>query len=288
MHNEMSQYRIAYANADMLLLYGVKIMLKERIKNKEKLVGMYVQLCDISISRIAALAGYDFVWVDTEHSFMSYETLLGHIVAIKAEGVPVIVRAPQNDLTATKKILEMGVDGIIFPMIRSAKEADTVVSNVLYPPFGKRGFGPMNAIDYGYKNPYDYIKTSMDNLSIFIQIEHKDAVDNLDEIIKNPSIDGYIIGPNDLSGSYNMLGGFLSDKITDVIKYIVEKLHQANKYVGIASGGYSTEILQHWSSFGVEMLSAGADFDFLRDGAKTNRVNLDRIHKQDACLLGIC
>ena len=62
---------------------------------------MYVQLSDISIARIAALAGYDFVWVDTAHSYMSYETLLGHIMAIKAEGVPVIVRAHQNDLTET-------------------------------------------------------------------------------------------------------------------------------------------------------------------------------------------
>lgn len=254
-------------------------MLKEKIKNKEKLIGMYVQLSDISIARIAALAGYDFVWVDTEHSYMSYETLLGHIVAIKAEGVPVIVRAPQNDLTATKKIVEMGVDGIIFPMICSAEEANEAVSNILYPPYGKRGFGPMNAIDYGFKKPFDYTKNSIDNLSVFIQIEHKDAVENIDEIIKNPYIDGYIFGPNDLSGSYDMLGEFLSDKITDVIKTTVQKLHKADKYVGIASGGYSNEILEHWSSFGVEMLSAGADFDFLRDGAKNNRINLERIHK---------
>lgn len=159
-------------------------MLKQKIKNKEKIIGMYVQLSDISIARIAALAGYDFVWVDTEHSYMSYETLLGHIMAIKAEGVPVIVRAPQNDLTATKKIVEMGVDGIIFPMIRSVEEANEVISNVLYPPYGKRGFGPMNAIDYGFKNAFEYTKNAIENLCCFIQLEHKDAIDCLDEIIK--------------------------------------------------------------------------------------------------------
>ena len=255
-------------------------MLKERIKNKEKLIGMYVQLTDISNARIAALAGYDFVWVDTEHSYMSYETLLGHIMAIKAEGVPVIVRAPQNDLTATKKIVEMGVDGIIFPMIRSAKEANEAVSNVLYPPYGKRGFGPMNAINYGFSDVTDYVKNSVNNLSVFIQIEHKDAIDDLDEIVKNPYIDGYIFGPNDLSGSYGMLGDVFCEKITDIIKTTVEKLHKADKYVGIALGGYSTEVIKHWSSFGVEMLSAGADFDFLRDGARNNRINLEKIHKK--------
>ena len=263
----------------MVPLIKVIYMLKEKIKNKEKLIGMYVQLSDISIARIAALAGYDFIWVDTEHSYMSYETLVGHIMAIKSVGVPVIVRAPQNDLTATKKIVEMGVDGIIFPMIRTAEEANEAVSNVFYPPYGKRGFGPMNAIDYGFKNPFEYTKESIDNLSVFIQIEHKDAIDNLDEIMKNPYIDGYIFGPNDLSGSYDMLGDIFSQKITHVIKSTVERLHNANKYVGIASGGYSTEIIKHWSSFGVEMLSAGADFDFLRDGAKNNRINLEKIHK---------
>jgi len=260
-------------------VHGRKKMLKERIRNKDKLIGMYVQLGDISIARIAAMAGYDFIWVDTEHSYMSFETLLGHIMAIRAEGVPVIVRAPQNDLTATKKILEMGVDGIIFPMIRSAGEASEAISNALYPPYGKRGFGPMNAIDYGFQNAFTYTKNSLETLCVFIQIEHKDAVDCLDELMDIPYIDGFIIGPNDLSGSYGMLGDFLNDRISEVIRYTVEKLHRAGKYVGIASGGYSDEILKHWSSLDPEMLSAGADYDFLRDGAINNRVNLEKIHK---------
>ena len=254
-------------------------MLKEKILNKEKTVGMYVQLSDISIARIAGLAGYDFVWVDTEHSYMSYETLLGHVMALKATGTPVIVRAPQNDLTATKKILEMGVDGIIFPMIRSAEEANQAIAWSTYPNDGERGFGPMNAIDYGYQNAFDYTKRSNRELCRFVQIEHKDFIDNLDEIIKNPYIDGYIFGPNDLSGSYGMLGDIFSDKITDIMKNAIDKLHKAGKYVGIASGVYSEEILTHWSNFGVEMLSGGADFDFIRQGAVNNRLNLEKIHK---------
>lgn len=233
-------------------------MLKEKIKNKEKIIGMYVQLADISIAKIAGLAGYDFVWVDTEHSYMSYETLLGHIIAIKATGTPVVVRVPQDDLTATKKVLEMGVDGIIFPMVRSADEADRVISWTLYPPDGERGFGPMNAVDYGIKKVSEYIKTSRDDVCRFIQIEHKDTVECLDEIMKNQYIDGYIFGPNDLSGSYGMLGDVFCDHITEVIRNTVDKLHEKGKYVGIASGGYSEDIIKHWSGFGVEMLSAGA------------------------------
>lgn len=254
-------------------------MFKEKILNKEKTIGMYVQLSDVSIARMAGLAGYDFVWVDTEHSYMSHETLLSHIIALRGTCTPVIVRVPQDDLSATKHVLEMGVDGIIFPMIRTAEQANRVISWAVYPPDGERGFGPMNANDYGFTPAFEYTKKSRDSLCRFIQIEHKDAIDNLDEIMENPFIDGYIFGPNDLSGSYGMLGEFLSDKITRVMADAIEKLHKNGKYVAIASGGYSDEIVKHWSSFGVEMLSAGADFDFLRDGALNNRKNLEKIHK---------
>lgn len=255
-------------------------MLKTKIRNNEKTIGMYVQLTDISIARIAGLAGYDFVWVDTEHSYMSFETVLGHLMALKTTGTPVIVRLPQDDLTSTKKILEMGVDGVIFPMVKTAEETNRLIASTLYPPYGDRGFGPMNAIDYGFQKSADYTKNNHNRLCRFIQIEHKDAIDQLDEIMENPYIDGYIFGPNDLSGSYDMLGDVFSDHITQVMQDAIARLHARGKYVGIASGGFSDEVLQHWSSFGPEMLCAGADFDFIRDGAVRNRINLERIHKQ--------
>ena len=255
-------------------------MLKDKIKRGEKLIGSYVQLADPNISRIMGLAGFDFIWVDFEHSYMSYETLLSHILALRSTGSPVVVRAPQNDLTATKKIVEMGVDGIIFPMVRTADEANTAIANTLYPPYGARGFGPMGAIDYGMRSVPDYIANTRDELCRFIQIEHKDAIEQLDEIMKNPYIDGYIFGPNDLSGSYGRLGDVFCDEITQTIQETVDRLHAAGKYVGIASGGIADAVLAHWSSFGVEMLCGGADFDYLREGALANRKNLENIHKK--------
>ena len=253
-------------------------MLKEQLKNREKMVGMYVQLSDISIARIAGLAGYDVLWVDTEHSYMSYETLLGHIMAIRTTGTPVIVRVPQNDLTATKKVLEMGVDGLVFPMIRSREEAETAVRSAMYPPTGDRGFGPMNAIDYGYTSMGAYL-AGAENVCKFIQIEHKDAIEHLDEIMEIEEIDGYIFGPNDLSGSYQMMGQVFSPEITEIIENAMKKLHQKGKYGIIASGGFSEDVIAHWCGLGPDMVFAGADFDFVRDGAVRNRKNLDRIHK---------
>jgi 2-dehydro-3-deoxyglucarate aldolase/4-hydroxy-2-oxoheptanedioate aldolase len=255
-------------------------MLKERMKNKEKMVGCYIFLSNPVIARITALAGYDALWIDTEHSYMSNEDLLNHITAIRTTDTPVLVRAPQNDLTATKRILEMGVDGIIFPMIRTVEEAKAAVRASLYPPYGERGFGPMNAINYGYTNLKDYFEEAK-KLSIFIQLEHKDAIDCLDELVEIKEIDGFIFGPNDLSGSYGIMGEVFSETITDVITAAIEKLHAKGKYAIIASGGFSEKVIEHWSSLGADMVFAGADFDFIRDGAVRNRENLERIHKKN-------
>ena len=132
-----------------------------------------------------------------ESETVSSETLLNHIFALRSVGAEIVVRVPQNDLTHLKHVLEMGVDGIILPMVRSAEEANEMIAATLYPPLGTRGFGPMNANDYGYESAAAYAEKSNRDLCRFIQIEHKDAVDHLAEIIRNPYIDGYNIGPND-------------------------------------------------------------------------------------------
>ena len=212
-----------------------------------------------------------------EHTYLSFENLQNLIIAAKAGGSQVIVRAPQDDLAFTKKILEMGVDGIIFPMVRSADEANRLISYTLYPPYGVRGFGPMNAIDFGFKDSGDYIATNHKTMCRFIQIEHIDAVNNLDEIIKNEYIDGYIVGACDLSGSMGVLGDIFSDEVTKTIKLVIDKLHKAGKYVGISTFDTSEQILRHWHSLGFDMISAGADFAYVREGMKKTREILNKI-----------
>lgn len=253
--------------------------LKEKIKNKEKTIGMHINLNDVATARIAGFSGYDFVWIDLEHSNLSLENLLGHIIAVKAGGAAVIVRVPQNELTFTKKVLEMGVDGIVFPMVKSPEQANEQIASTLYPPYGTRGFGPQNAVRYGLDNVQEYVGATCDNLCRFIQIEHKDAVDKLDEIIKNEYIDGYIFGPNDLSGSIGELGNVFGKNTTALIKKTVDTLKAAGKYIGLSTGDTSEATLRHWHDMGIDMLSAGADFDFLQQCALKNRINLEHIHK---------
>ena len=253
-------------------------MLKEKILNKENAMGMHINLNDIAVGTIAGRAGYDFIWIDMEHSYLSHENLLNLIVAIHATGTDVIVRAPQDDLTTTKKILEMGPDGIIFPMIRNPEDAKRLISYTVYPPDGIRGFGPWNAIDYGFDDVNEYVKEHKNKMCRFIQIEHIDAVNCLDELLKIDYIDGFIIGPMDLSGSMGCLGDCFSDEVSSVIKDVVNRVKAAGKYIGLSTGDVSESNIKHWHDLGIQMLSAGADFDFLRIGAISTRETLQKFH----------
>ncbi len=108
--------------------------LKEKIKAKKKMIGMHIGLNDVAVARIMALGGYDYIWIDLEHSNLSLENLLSAILVIQATGTAAIVRVPMDDLTYTKKVLQMGPDGIIFPMIRTAEQANRLIDFTLYPP----------------------------------------------------------------------------------------------------------------------------------------------------------
>lgn len=256
------------------------MLLKEKIENRQRIIGMHVNLSDVTMGRIAGSGGYDFVWVDMEHGYLSFESLLQQILAIKSAGSQVIVRVPQHDLTATKKVLEMGPDGIIFPMVKSAEEANELLSYTLYPPYGKRGFGPMNAVDYGFKDIGEYLATNHKTMCRFIQIEHVNAVRDLDNIIKNEFIDGYIIGANDLSGSIGQLGDIYGEDTTALIKETISKLKANGKYVGVSTGDNSEANICYWRDMGIDMMSCGTDFDFLTAAVKENKERLERLHLQ--------
>ncbi len=253
---------------------GETFMLKEKIKNKEKIIGMHINLNDIAVARIAGLAGYDFIWIDLEHSYLSLENLIGHIIAIKNTGTSVIVRVPQDDFTYAKKVLEMGVDGIIFPMVKTAEQAKKLIDYTLYPPYGNRGFGPMNAVDFGFADTLKYVGDK-DNVCRFIQIEHIDAVNNLEEIVQNENIDGYIFGPNDLSGSINELCDVFGENTTALIEKSISILKKADKFIGLSTGDTSVDVFKYWWDKGIDMLSAGADFGMLQQAALDNRKNLE-------------
>lgn len=256
--------------------------LKEKVKACEKICGTHVSMADPSSCEIIGNLGYDFIWVDMEHSFLSEKDVFIHANAARATGTPIIVRVPQHDLTVTKRMMEIGVDGIVFPMIHNAAEMEEMLSYTLYPPYGQRGFGPQRAIRYGLDDVETYIgEGHINKVCRFVQIEHISAVKEIEQIASHPYLDGIIFGPYDLSGSINQLGRPYDTDTTDMIKHVIKVLKKHGKSVGVSTGSSSPDIIKHWNNLGINMISAGADYDYVLSGAQKTLSVLHSVQEND-------
>lgn len=241
-------------------------ILRQKI-NEGKIKGALISLTDPCMAEILGAVGFDCVWIDTEHTYMSYKDVLCHLNAARSRGIGALVRVPQNDLTATKKILEMGPDAILFPMVRNLEEFNTLMDMTLYPPIGSRGFGPMRAIDYSGKKAKEYVTEGQHELMRFMQIEAASMIDELEEIAKNPYIDGFIFGPNDLSASVNDFLNVLGERTDAEIRRAMQIIRRHGKLAGVAVGQDKTT-LEYFSQYEFDMIFAGADWTYIYDCAE--------------------
>lgn len=130
---------------------------KEKMRACELVKGTYIQMSDSCITEMVATMGFDFIWIDTEHSPTDHQVLMNHLIAAKAGGADALVRIPWNNPIMVKRILDMGLAGIIFPMMNTAEELDKAMASTLYLPDGNRGFGPIRAVNYALMDQEHYI-----------------------------------------------------------------------------------------------------------------------------------
>lgn len=173
---------------------------KTKLRQGEASAGVWSVLDHPGVAELLADAGFDWIVFDLEHGHFTTGTLRGALDAIRRTDVSPIVRVPVNDAAVLKQTLELGPEGVVVPMVNTAEEARYAVSSCRYPPLGARGIGAGRASFYG--NRFDeYVAEANDNLLIVLQIEHEQAVRNIDDIVGVEGIDCLFIGPADLSAS---------------------------------------------------------------------------------------
>lgn len=255
------------------------ITIKERIAAREALCGCHVHISDFGVTEILGDMGYDMVWIDMEHTTLSCEQVHGHMLAAAAAGTPVMVRVPVNDLTNTKRILEMGPDAIVFPMVRDSEHAKELLSWTLYPPYGKRGCGPKRAVRYGMDSePYYYGEGHL-KMCRFVQIELKSAAEDAENIAALPYLDGCILGMHDLSGSIGRLGDVFCEENLALANKAIEAFKKHGKTVGVSTIATDKETLTRYRDMGVNLLFSGADFDYIRAGGLRTLETLKEIQR---------
>ena len=195
-------------------------------------IGSWITLSHFSIAEIMADAGFDWLCVDMEHSVIDCYEMEQLIATIEAKGCTSYVRVGENDSLLIKRALDTGAKGVIVPMINSKEDAQKVVDAVKYPPEGNRGVGLARAQGYGFSFE-EYAKKVNDEIKVIAQVEHIDAVNNLEEILGVDGIDGTIIGPYDLSGSMGKPGQYNDEKVNkSLLEYerISKKLNKPMGY----------------------------------------------------------
>lgn len=173
---------------------------RSRLLAHERLIGTLLTLPTPSIAEMCAEAGMDWLFLDMEHGSLDLQDVQRIAQAVNNR-CPCVVRVPINDRMWIGKVLDLGVSGIIIPQVNSAEDAQRAVFAAKYPPQGGRGVGVGRAARYG-ANLSGYLQNGNDETAIIAQIEHRDAVENMEAIANVVGVDALMIGPLDLSGSF--------------------------------------------------------------------------------------
>lgn len=241
--------------------------LRKRIRNNELTLGSWITIGHPNVAEILANAGFDWLVIDIEHNPIDPAMIQTLITTIQSKGVSAFVRVSKNEEVVIKQVLDAGADGIIVPMVCSKAEAEQAVNYAKYPPIGKRGVGLARAQQYG-RQFEEYKQWVADGLVVIAQIEHIYGINNLEEIISVPGIDGTIIGPYDLSGSMGMPGEFEKPVVIDALKRYIEVCKSHNFPMGFHVVDARPEKIQEKIKEGYRFVAYGTDFLFMGGTAK--------------------
>jgi 2-keto-3-deoxy-L-rhamnonate aldolase RhmA len=207
---------------------------KKRLKDGDVLLGTLVTLPAPETAEIFCRAGFDWLFIDMEHAPLETRDA-AQLVRAAAGRCACILRTPLNDEIWIKRALDTGCDGIIIPQVNSKADAQKALRFSKYPPQGTRSVGITRAQAYGADGG-EYLRRANDEVAVIVQIEHRDAVANLEEILTVDGIDAALIGPYDLSASLGLPGQVEHAEV----KAAIEKVRELCQVKGVPLGIFST------------------------------------------------
>ncbi len=205
---------------------------KQKLKNGGRTIGAFLQMMSPVSAEILSRSGFDWLIVDLEHAPGDFANLQSQLQAMSGSGVVPFARAPWNDEVAIKRILDTGVMGVLVPYVNTRAEAEAAVAACKYPPRGVRGVaGSPRAAGYT-GNAAGYLASANDETIVMVAVETTEAVDNLDEILRVPDLDGIFMGPMDLASSMGHLGNPGHPEAQAQIATIEKKVLASDKFLG--------------------------------------------------------
>lgn len=241
--------------------------LKRRLAAGDRLYGAWLSLACPALAELLGCAGYDFLVVDNEHGVASLGQTADLLRAAAAAACPVIVRVPWNDQVYLKRVLDLGAQSIMVPLVETADEAAAAVAACRYPPDGRRGYAApaMRCSRYGLET--DYLARANAELLLIAQIESAAAA-RAGAIAAVDGVDLVLIGVNDLAGSIGLLERLDRPEVAALVARAEAGVRRAGKPLGsVPSAAAGTADL---FARGYQLVAGAGDVPLLRDAARAD------------------
>jgi 4-hydroxy-2-oxoheptanedioate aldolase len=237
---------------------------RERLARGEVALGFGVRLAkSAEIAKAAKSAGFDWLFIDLEHSALSIETASQLAIAALEAGIAPIARVPKGEYSLATRLLDNGALGIIVPHIDTAQEAREVADRLRYPPQGRRSiFSSMPQLGYRAVKAAEMTAALNAANLITVMLETPTAIQNAEAIAGVDGIDSLMIGTNDLCIEMGIPGELANQKVADAYAAIVAACRRHGKWPGMG-GVYDEPLMQRYVDIGCRFLMAGADLAFM-------------------------
>ena len=241
-----------------------RISFLERLADPRPLIGCLVSTSSTEVAEALSLCGFEWLFIDGEHSVLDMAAAQ-HIIQTVAPATYGVIRLPDNSAEHFKKALDTGCDGVVVPLIKSVSDAKRAVSFAKYTPLGQRSVGLARAQAYGL-NFDNYLRTANREIALILQIEHKDAVECVEDIVAIPGVDAILIGPYDLSASIGLLGQTSAPQVIEAI----DRVHHACQDAQVPFGAFCMTANQARDEIagGGRLIVLGTDLLFMTGSAK--------------------
>lgn len=250
---------------------------RRRLRERDRLLGTLVSLPSPEVAEILAAAGFDWLFLDGEHGALDYLMAQRMIQAV-GDRCPCLLRVPLGEEIEVKKALDIGAAGVIVPQVNSAEQAARIVRWCRYPPAGTRGVGIARAHGYGgYFG--DYLQRANDEVSVVVQVEHIDAVGNVESIVDVPGIDAVFVGPYDLSASMGLTGQVGHGAVAAAIATVRDACLRRRMPLGIF--GLDPQAMGSHLAQGFSLIAAGCDSAYILAGAREVLAQLRSLSRHD-------
>ncbi|HEX7006833.1 MAG TPA: 4-hydroxy-2-oxoheptanedioate aldolase [Alphaproteobacteria bacterium] len=228
--------------------------------------GLWLSLADPYCAELCAGAGFDWLLIDAEHSPNDLRSILAQLQAVAPYPVHPIVRPPFGDTVTIKRLLDIGVQTLLIPMVETAEQAAALVAAMRYPPNGVRGVGSLSARASRFNRVPNYLQKAEAELCLIVQVESKRALDNIEEIAATPGVDAVFVGPSDLSAALGHLGNPNHPEVHAAIEDAVKRIRAAGRAAGIMTPDET--MARRALAYGCNFVAVGADAAILARGTE--------------------